>query len=86
MTLTKNTNKKVRRWVDYVLGQLDLVLCDHSYRGAYNALKCCQRCNDGMAETIDYMTANNGCITKSEQARRVSLSSSNSLMGIIDTL
>lgn len=86
MRLTKSTNKATRQWVDSILSQLDLVLCEYSYRDAHKALKSCQRCNDGKAETINYMTANNGCITKSEQARRVSLSSSNSLMGEIEAL
>ena len=86
MRLTKNTNKSIRSWVDSVLSQLDLVLCEYSYRDAYSALKCCQRCGDDKSEVINHMTANNGCITKSEQSRRVSLSSSNSLMEMIDQL
>ena len=86
MRLTKNTNKATRLWVDSILAQLGLVLCEYSYRDAYNSLKCCQKCGDNRTEVINHVTANNGCITKSERSRRVSLSSSNSLIEMIDQL
>ena len=73
MKLTRNTNRSIRAWVDAVLLQLDLVLCEYSYREAYTALKRCQRCNDTKADVIDYMTANRGCISKSEHDMLMSL-------------
>jgi len=86
MKLTKNTNKATREWVDNILSQLDLVLCEYSYREAFYSLKACQKCNDGTAEVINHMTASNGCTTRSEHQRLVSLSSSNSLIKGIDKM
>ncbi len=66
MRLTKNTNKAIRQWVDGILSQLDLVLCEYSYRDAYETLKILQRCNSSKTEIVERLTVYGGCITKHE--------------------
>ena len=86
MRLTKNTNKATRTWVDSILSQLDLVLCEYSYRDAYTALKSCQICNDGKAAIVSRMTATRGCITQSERDMLLSLSPQYNPINLIETL
>jgi hypothetical protein len=86
MSMTKNTNKATRQWVDSILSQLDLVLCEYSYRDCCDRLRTLRLAQSSESEVKEFLTANGGCITKSEHNRRVSLSSSNSLMETIETV
>jgi len=73
MRLTKNTNKTIRTWVDSILNQLDLVICEGNYREVYERLSTHRICNSDKKEVIDSLTIGNRCITKSEKASRLSV-------------
>ena len=86
MKLTKNTNKATRAWVDSILSQLDLVLCEYNYRDAYDALKSCQLCGEGKEGTIQHLTEHDGCAKPSDVEHAKRLSCSGSLGNFLDQL
>jgi len=84
MTMTKNTNKRVRSYVDSVLNHFDLVKGDECYRDLYEAMERARYYTKPNSEQfIKTMCEAYGCMTKSESERRERLMSGG-LMSNVD--
>ena len=84
MNLTKNTNKKIRAYVDSVLKHFDLVKGNDCYRDLYDAIETARYYTKPSREQfIETMITSYDCMTKAEAERRRKLMSGG-LMGDLD--
>ena len=84
MTMTKNTNKRVRSYVDSVLNHFDLVKGDECYRDLYEAIERARYYTKPNSEQfIETMCEAHGCMARSESERREILMSGG-LMSNVD--
>lgn len=86
MKLTKNTNKKIRSYVDNVLKHFDLVRGDNTcYRELYEAIDTARYyTKPNREEFIETMCKAYGCMTKSQAEAKRSLFSGG-VMGQVES-
>ena len=86
MKLTKNTNKRVRKYVDGVLGNLGLVFGDTDYRSHYETIQRHVSMRSSKDTVTKSLIAIDGCETKEEAKRKEELNGGSLVNHILNNI